>query len=331
MMIIKRSGEKEPVAFDKITTRISKLCYNLDKSVSAAVVAQKVITGVYDGVTTMALDDLAAETAAYLTTQHPDYARLAARISVSNLHKMTDNSFASTMDKLHDYINPRNGQKAPLISDDVWEIIMANKDFLDAAIIYDRDFEYDYFGFKTLEKSYLLKMVRTATPSPTASAAPRPQPPHGLSPHGLSRPTASAPSAHARTPTPAAKSGRLPSPPSSWRAAVWGRSATVGRATPPDDDAARSPPPPRHARPVPSMHSVHAVLRLRDMCDMCGRACRKGRHRPLPLRPSPHAHPADATPPLRPPARPLSLSLSLSLSPRPPRSTARSWSGPSTC
>lgn len=160
MMVIKRSGEKEPVAFDKITARINKLCYALDKSVSATFVAQKVITGVYDGVTTMALDDLAAETAAYLTTQHPDYARLAARISVSNLHKMTNKSFSATMDKLHGYINPRNGQSAPLISDDVHEIIMKNADFLDAALLYDRDFEYDYFGFKTLEKSYLLKMVR---------------------------------------------------------------------------------------------------------------------------------------------------------------------------
>ena len=122
MMVIKRSGEKEVVMFDKITARINKLCYALDKSVSAAVVAQKVITGVYDGVTTVALDDLAAETAAYLTTQHPDYARLAARISVSNLHKMTDKSFSSTMNKLHDYINPRNGQKAPLISDEEYQV-----------------------------------------------------------------------------------------------------------------------------------------------------------------------------------------------------------------
>ena len=232
MMIIKRSGEKEPVAFDKITTRINKLCYNLDKSVSAAVVAQKVITGVYDGVTTMALDDLAAETAAYLTTQHPDYARLAARISVSNLHKMTDNSFASTMDKLHDYINPRNGQKAPLISDDVWEIIMANKDFLDAAIIYERDFEYDYFGFKTLEKSYLLKMVRTATPSPTASAAPRPQPPHGLSrPTDFAAPRPRRPQhtrarahAHARC-----EVGSIALPPVVVARGRMGRSATIGR------------------------------------------------------------------------------------------------------
>ena len=191
MRVVKRDGRSENVMFDKITSRIQKLCYNLDPIVNSAVVAQKVISGVYDGgartrmrpaprqlylrartlrilltaacpiscgaVTTVALDDLAAETAAYLTTQHPDYARLAARVSVSNLHKMTEKSFSKTMDKLYRYVNPRNGQDAPLISDDVHKIIQANADRLDAAIIYDRDFEYDYFGFKTLEKSYLLK------------------------------------------------------------------------------------------------------------------------------------------------------------------------------
>ncbi|KAL3929633.1 MAG: hypothetical protein SGPRY_001875 [Prymnesium sp.] len=159
MNVIKRDGKTEPVMFDKITSRINKLCYGLDsKHVNAFLVAQKVITGVYDGVTTAALDDLAAETAAYLTMQHPDYARLAARISVSNLHKMTDKSFSSTMDLLHKYVNPRNQQRAPLIADDVHKIIMENAERLDAALIYDRDFDYDYFGFKTLEKSYLLRM-----------------------------------------------------------------------------------------------------------------------------------------------------------------------------
>jgi len=118
----------------------------------------KVIQGVYDGVATSALDDLAAETAAYLTTQHPDYSRLAARISVSNLHKMTEKSFSNVMDRLHQYVDPRTKMPAPLISDKVFDIIMANKERLDAAIVYDRDFEYDYFGFKTLEKAYLLRM-----------------------------------------------------------------------------------------------------------------------------------------------------------------------------
>ena len=122
--------------FDKITSRINKLCYWLDaKAVNAQLVAQKVITGVYDGVTTAALDDLAAETAAYLTTQHPDYSRLAARISVSNLHKGTDKSFSAVMDKLHQYVNPRNSQLAPLVADDVHQIIMENAERLDGAIM----------------------------------------------------------------------------------------------------------------------------------------------------------------------------------------------------
>ena len=134
--VVKRDGRKEPVQFDKITARIGKLCYGLNaEHVSATVVAQKVIQGVYDGVTTAALDDLAAETAAYLTTQHPDYSRLAARISVSNLHKMTDACFSSTMTTLHQYINPNNGQKAPLISDDVHQLIMENKERLDATLV----------------------------------------------------------------------------------------------------------------------------------------------------------------------------------------------------
>ena len=145
--------------FDKITARIRKLCYGFDpKLVDPAVITMKVIQGVYDGVTTAALDDLAAETAAYMTTQHPDYSRLAARIAVSNLHKMTEKSFSATMGALHSYINPRNGQPAPLISDEVYKIIVENKDRLEAAIVFDRDFDYDFFGFKTLEKSYLLRM-----------------------------------------------------------------------------------------------------------------------------------------------------------------------------
>ena len=159
MDVVKRDGRRESVSFDKITSRISKLTYGLDpKHINAAVITQKVIQGVYDGVTTVELDNLAAETAAYQTTQHPDYARLAARISVSNLHKKTNKNFSEVMKALHAYISPKTGQQAPLISDEVAEIIASNAEKLDAAIVYDRDFEYDYFGFKTLEKSYLLKM-----------------------------------------------------------------------------------------------------------------------------------------------------------------------------
>jgi ribonucleoside-diphosphate reductase alpha chain len=118
----------------------------------------RVIEGLYDGVTTSELDNLAAETAATMTTTHPDFAKLAARISVSNLHKNTKKSFVETMTDLHTYINPRTGKKAPLLADDVYKIIKDNAELLDSTIIYNRDFGYDYFGFKTLERSYLLKL-----------------------------------------------------------------------------------------------------------------------------------------------------------------------------
>lgn len=159
MYVVKRDGRKESVQFDKITSRIKKLCYGLDADfVDSAEIAKKVINGIYDGVTTSELDNLAAETAAYLTTKHPDYATLAARIAVSNLHKNTKKSFSEVIQDLYDYIDPKNGQKAALIADDVFEIVQKNAETLDSAIIYDRDFDYDYFGFKTLERSYLLKL-----------------------------------------------------------------------------------------------------------------------------------------------------------------------------
>lgn len=159
MYVIKRDNRKEPVQFDKITSRIRKLCYGLDMNfVDAVEVAKKVIQGVYDGVHTSQLDNLAAETAAYLTTTHPDYAILAARIAVSNLHKNTKKSFSETMRDLFEYTNPKTGLHSPLLSEEVHQIIQKNAEILDSAIIYDRDFSYDYFGFKTLERSYLLKL-----------------------------------------------------------------------------------------------------------------------------------------------------------------------------
>ncbi|MEX1189274.1 MAG: ribonucleoside-diphosphate reductase subunit alpha [Bacteroidia bacterium] len=157
--VIKRDGRKESVKFDKVTARIQKLCYGLDPvHVDPVAVAQKVIQGIYSGVSTEALDNLAAETAANLTTTHPDYALLASRIAISNLHKLTKKSFSETMNALYTYVDPKTGQDAPLIADDVHEIIQKNAQLLDSTIIYDRDFGYDYFGFKTLEKSYLLKI-----------------------------------------------------------------------------------------------------------------------------------------------------------------------------
>ena len=159
MYVIKRDGRREPVKFDKITSRIEKLCYGLNAEyVHPIEVAKKVINGLYDGVTTNKLDDLAAETAASLTAMHPDYAILAARIATSNLHKETKKLFSDTIRDLYEYIDPVTGQNASLIADDVMEIVQKNAEQLDSAIIYSRDFEYDYFGFKTLERSYLLKI-----------------------------------------------------------------------------------------------------------------------------------------------------------------------------
>ncbi|WP_347373796.1 ribonucleoside-diphosphate reductase subunit alpha [Aequorivita sp. Q41] len=158
MNVVKRDGRKEPMMFDKITARVRKLCYGLNELVDPVKVAMRVIEGLYDGVTTSELDNLAAEIAATLTTSHPDYARLAARISVSNLHKNTKKSFSEVMTDLYEYVNPRTGKKAPLLSDEVYEVIKKNAEELDSTIIYNRDFGYDYFGFKTLERSYLLKL-----------------------------------------------------------------------------------------------------------------------------------------------------------------------------
>ena len=158
MFVVKRDGHKEPIMFDKITARIKKLCYNLNPLVDPVRVAMRVIEGLYDGVTTSELDNLASEIAATMTTSHPDYAQLAARISVSNLHKNTKKSFSDTMTDLYQYVNPRTGKDAPLLSDEVYDIIQKNKDVLDSSIIYNRDFGYDFFGFKTLERSYLLKL-----------------------------------------------------------------------------------------------------------------------------------------------------------------------------
>ena len=158
MNVVKRDGRKEPIMFDKITARVRKLCYGLNELVDPVKISMRVIEGLYDGVTTSELDNLAAEVAATMTTSHPDYARLAARISVSNLHKNTKKSFSEVMTDLYKYVNPRTGKDAPLLSDEVYKVIMDNADDLDSTIIYNRDFGYDYFGFKTLERSYLLKL-----------------------------------------------------------------------------------------------------------------------------------------------------------------------------
>ena len=159
MQVIKRDGRKETVMMDKITARIEKLCYGLDSNfVDTFGICQKVVAGIYDNITTVELDNLAAEIAASMTTKHPDYATLAARIAISNLHKQTSKSFSYTMKLLYEYKDPKTNENASLLSKEVYEVIQKNAELLDSVIIYDRDFSYDYFGFKTLEKSYLLKL-----------------------------------------------------------------------------------------------------------------------------------------------------------------------------
>ena len=170
MFVLKRNGKQERVQYDKISSRIEKLAYGLNTDfVDPAYITQKVIKGVYSGVTTVQLDTLAAETAAYLTTEHPDYSVLAARIAVSNLHKMTQKSFSAVMSDCYHCVDESSGRKAPLLADDVYQVIVKNKEELDSAIIYDRDYSYDYFGFKTLERSYLLRVNSQIAERPQVS------------------------------------------------------------------------------------------------------------------------------------------------------------------
>lgn len=157
--VIKRDGRTENLNLNKIMSRIEKQTYNLDRNwIVAFEVAQTVIAGVFDGVTTRQLDQLAAETAASLTAKHPDYAYLAARLAITALHKDTEKSFSKTIEKMFNYVDPENGETAPLISEETYTIAMKYRDELDAAIVHSRDFGFDYFGFKVLEKSYLLRM-----------------------------------------------------------------------------------------------------------------------------------------------------------------------------
>jgi len=159
MYVKKRNGRQEFVMFDKITSRIIKLCYGLNMDfVDPAAITLKVINGLYQGVTTVELDNLAAETAATMTTKHPDYAILAARIAISNLHKETKKTFSDVMEDLHTWVNPKNDKHCPMVSKETLSIVKANADRLNSSIVYDRDFSYNYFGFKTLERSYLLKI-----------------------------------------------------------------------------------------------------------------------------------------------------------------------------
>eukprot|EP00439_Symbiodinium_sp_Y106_P035259 s5988_g4.t1 len=158
MYVVKRSGEKQEVKFDAITQRLRPLCEGLDgKFVDPVVVTQKVIEGFFPGISTAEVDVLAAETCAYMSQKHPDFSVLAARIAISNLHKNTSDSFYETCKVLHEF-RDQQGRSASLLAADVWEFIAENAEALDQAVDYKRDLGYDYFGFKTLEKSYLLKV-----------------------------------------------------------------------------------------------------------------------------------------------------------------------------
>merc|ERR1719162_1229369 len=156
--VVKRDGSHQNVEFDKITARVRALCDGLSSEyVNPVLITQKVVEGVYNGVTTSEVDNLAAETCAYMSQKHHDFSKLAARIAVSNLHKSTSDSFSETCTMLYDYID-KQGRSARLIAEDVFAFIKENAAELDAAMDYTRDSTYDYFGFKTLEKSYLLRV-----------------------------------------------------------------------------------------------------------------------------------------------------------------------------
>ena len=159
MQVVNRKGEREDVRFDAILDKLRRLAEGLDPNwVDPANLTKLTIEGLYDGVTTRELDQLAAETAASLVSHHPDYSKLAARICVDDLHRSTKDVFTDVITDLREYIDPESKKHAPLISQEVYDVIMENAEVLNNHIDYSRDFNYDYFGFKTLERSYLLKL-----------------------------------------------------------------------------------------------------------------------------------------------------------------------------
>ncbi|KAH0472727.1 MAG: uncharacterized protein KVP18_004106, partial [Porospora cf. gigantea A] len=165
MFVTNRKGQQESVSFDKVLHRVSKLCFGLHPLVDAAVVTQNVINGMYCGILTTELDELAAQTCAYMAATHPDFSKLAARIAISNLHRNTADDYLETCNVLFEYTDEQ-GRCASLISEDVYEFVVANSDRINKEIDYRLDFEYDFFGFKTLERSYLLKVRNTIVERP---------------------------------------------------------------------------------------------------------------------------------------------------------------------
>jgi ribonucleoside-diphosphate reductase alpha chain len=158
MDIVKRNGSREALKLEKISSRIKKLTYGLHELVDPDKVSTKVVSGLYDGVSSTELDQLSAETAASMVTIHPDFGKLAARIGITSLYKDVEKDFSIIAKRLYDYVNPKTGEKAGMISDEVYNIIQKFAPQLDAMIVHDRDFNFDYFGFMTLKKSYLLKI-----------------------------------------------------------------------------------------------------------------------------------------------------------------------------
>ncbi len=159
MKVKKRNGELEEMRYDKITKRISALCHDLNMEyVDPTYITLKVTQGIYDGISTIELDKLAAETAAQMTTTHPDYSKLAGRLAVSNLHKSTPKKFSQCIKELHSFIEPKTGKESCLISDELYDFVIENRDAIDSSIVMDRDLDFDFFGIKTLERSYLLKI-----------------------------------------------------------------------------------------------------------------------------------------------------------------------------
>jgi ribonucleoside-diphosphate reductase alpha chain len=157
--VTKRNGKKEPVMLDKILERINQQTYGLEsKWIQPFEVAQKVIEGITPDIQTRVLDQLAMETAASLTTRHPDYAVLAARIAITSLHKETKKSFSETVKDLYNYTDPKTGKFSPVVSESFYNLVMKHADQLDSAIVHSRDHNFDYFGYKVLERSYLLKL-----------------------------------------------------------------------------------------------------------------------------------------------------------------------------
>ena len=166
MDIVKRNGTTEPLKLEKISSRIKKLTYGLNERVDPDIVSTKVVSGLYDGVSSTELDQLSAETAASMVTVHPDFGKLAARIAITALYKNVEKDFSVIAKKLYEYINPKTGEKAGMISDEVYDVIVKHSQELDGMIVHDRDFNFDYFGFMTLRKSYLLKINGEAAETP---------------------------------------------------------------------------------------------------------------------------------------------------------------------